>query len=215
VNEPIGAAAGALGLVLAVLVVLVAVYSVRRRRRERLRLERWARANSWTLTWNPAVDWGRMMPGGNPRGVTHGFSARVHGRPVTVAEYSTTGAESDTTFFVIVATTLGRPLPPIEVSPRGLLSRGWRKLAGPGEVVTGNPDFDGAFRIRSEAPAEALRWLPPPVIAAQLRRQVPEWWSVRGTELLTHHPGRLRPDEVPREAQPLIALADLFEGNPR
>ena len=43
------------------------------------------------------------MPGGNRQGVSHAFSARVHGRPVTVAEYSTTGAQNDTTFFVIVA----------------------------------------------------------------------------------------------------------------
>lgn len=213
-NEPIGAVAGVLGLAFAVLVALVAVFAVRRRRRERDRLEQWARASGWTLTWNPAVDWGRMMPGGNPRGVAHAFSARAHGRPVTVAEYSTTDAQSRTSFFVIAAIVLARPLPPIEVTPRGALSRGWQKIAGPGEAATGNPEFDRAFRVRSEEPAEALRWLPPPVLAAQLQRRLPEAWSVRGTELLAHHPGRLRPEDVPREAQPLVALADLLEGYP-
>jgi hypothetical protein len=207
-------AVGAVGGVLCLVVVLVGVFSVRRRRRERRRLEQWALASGWTLTWEPAVEWGRMMPGGDPRGVTHAFSARVHGRPVTVAEYSTTDAQAQTTFFVIVAIMLAGPLPPIEVSPRGVLSRGWRKIAGPGEASTGDAEFDAAFRVRSEAPAEALRWLPRPVLAAQLRRELPEFWSVRGAELFTHHPGRLRPEEVPREAQPLVTLADLLEGRP-
>ena len=207
---PLGAACG----VLAVLVALGVVLAAGRRRREHDRLRRWVEQHGWTLTRQPEVDWGRELPGGNKHGVSHCFSTVLHGRPVSVAAYSVTdagdGTAVNTHHHVVAAATLRRPLPSTTVEPRGAVSR----FLGTGRTTTGHPDFDRAFHLRTTTPAALPGWFTPALAAAQLARRVPASWSVRGTELLCHHPGRLEPHAVPAEAAALLPLADLLDGRP-
>jgi hypothetical protein len=58
-----------------------------------------------------------------------------------------TDADTNTTFFVAVVAALPLPLPDTEVDPRGTMSR----LLGTG-ALTGRPDFDRAFRVRTAGP---------------------------------------------------------------
>lgn len=207
--------AGAVCVVFAAIVAISAGYAARRRRRVHEQWQQWADRNGWTLTLRPAVDWGRQLPGGNKHGVSHSFSAVVHGRPVSVAEYSVTdgsdGTTTNTHHHVITAATLRRPVPATSVEPRGPASRLRAGLFGAGETATGDPDFDRAFRIRTSAPAA---WFPPGLAAAQLAGRVPASWSARGDEVLCHQPGRLEPDEVPARAAAILPLADLLDGRP-
>jgi hypothetical protein len=199
-----------------VFVAILAVYSMRRERRRRDQMRQWAEGNGWTLTAHPSVDWGRRLPGGNKHGVGHTFSSVLHGRPVSVAEYSVTDASDGTTtnthHHVVTVARLNRPLPLTQVEPRGRASRLKTKFLGPGETATGNADFDRDFRIRTHDPAALRQWFSPGLIAAHLARQVPSSWSVQGTELLCHRPGHLNPDEILGHAAAVLPLANLLDG---
>ncbi|MET8151447.1 hypothetical protein ACIBSW_17275 [Actinoplanes sp. NPDC049668] len=214
-NEPLAGAAAALCIVFAALIAVIAVYSVRRERRRKARLQQWADRNGWTLTLRPDVDWGRRLPGGNRHGVGPTFSAILDGRPVSVAEYSVTDASDGTTtnthHHVVTVARLSRPLPPTQVEPRGRTSRLKNRILGPGDTATGNPDFDREFRIHTNDPATLHHWFTAPLITAHLTRQVPPSWSVQGTELLCHQPGRLNPNQIRDHAAAVLPLADQLD----
>ncbi|GAA0488563.1 hypothetical protein Ade02nite_72470 [Paractinoplanes deccanensis] len=190
---------------------LLLVVAARRRRRERDRRRRWAESNGWALTEQPDVDWGRHLPGGNKRGIEYAFSAVRRGRRVWVAQYSVTdpgdGTTPQTHHHIVVVATLDRPLPATEVAPRGRVSR----MLGRGEGATGVPGFDRQFRIRTDEPAALGHLIGPALIDAQLGHRVPPAWSVHGTTLLHHRPGRLELDQVPRWADGLVLLAALID----
>jgi hypothetical protein len=211
--------AGAVGVVFATITAISAVHTARRNRRTHDRQQQWADQHGWTLTRHPTVGWGRQLPGGNKHGVSHCFSTVLHGRPVAVAEYSVTdagdGTSINTHYHVVTVATLGREFPAASVEPRGPVSRLRHGLLGSGETVTGNPHFDRAFRIRTATPGAPTAWLSPELAAAQLTGRVPASWSVRGNELLCHHPGRLEPHDVPAEAAVILPLADLLDGHAR
>ena len=208
--------AAALCVAVAILVAIVAVFTGRRRRRHRQEMRQWADTNGWTFTPQPAVNWGSRLPGGNKRGITETLSTVLHGRRVTVAEYSVTDASDGTTtnthWYVVTAVVLHRPLPATQVEPRGRASRLRTKLFGPDETATGNADFDRAFRIRTADPAALPHWFPSQLITAHLTGQVPPTWNVQGNELLRWQPGRLQPVDIPRHVATLLPLADLVDG---
>jgi hypothetical protein len=216
VDNPIAGMAGALCAVIVVLVAIVAVTSGRSRRRHRTQMRQWADDNGWTFTPQPAVNWGARLPGGNKHGITHTFSRVLHGRQVTVAQYSVTdasdGTSTNTHWYVVTAATLHRALPATQVEPRGHASRLRTEAFGPDETATGNPDFDRAFRIRTAEPAGLRHWFSPPLITAHQVGQVPPPWNVQGTELLHWQPGRLHPDDIPTHAATALLLADLLDG---
>lgn len=216
VDDPLVGVIGALCVVSAALVAIIAVYSVRSRRRHRDRMRQWADRHGWTLTSHPDVDWGRRLPGGNRHGVDDMFSSVLHGRPVSVAEYSVTDASDGTTtnthHYVVTVTTLARRFPSTQIEARGRVSRLKSRLVGPGDCATGNADFDRAFRLRTTEPATLPQWFSAPLIAAHLSGRVPVPWSVQGNQLLCHRPGRLDPDEVPGHAAIVLPLATLLDG---
>jgi hypothetical protein len=214
-GDPIVGLVGALCLVCAALVALIAVYQVRRQRRRRRQTQQWADHNGWTLTRNPRVEWGRLLPGGNRHGISHTFSRVIEGRRVNVAQYSVTDASDGTTtnthYHVVAVVVLSRSYPSIQVEPRGRASRLKNKLLGPGETASGNPDFDREFIIRTSEASAVRQWLSPALTAAQLNGRIPAAWSVHGTELLCHRPGELNPDDVPGYAGAALSLATLLE----
>lgn len=213
-DDQLGPMIGALCALFAVLVALITVYAIRREHRHRNRMQQWADQNGWTLTWHPAVVWGRHLPGGNKHGVSHSYSGVLHNRPVQVAEYSTTDADTNTHHHVITVVRLRRPLPETQVEPRGAASRMWGSLFGRGDTATGNTDFDRAYRIRTTAPDALSHLFSSALITAQLAGQTPPSWRVEGAELLAHQPGRLKPDSVPHHAATMLPLADLLDGYP-
>lgn len=164
-DSPIAGALGAVCVVLTALVAIIAVYSIRRQRRDRDRMRQWADRNGWTLTLNPSVDWGRRMPGGNRNGVGPTFTRMLHGRQVSVAEYSVTDASDGTTtnthHYVITVVRLNRSLPPTDVQPRSRTSRPAARVLDARETTTGNADFDRAYRIQTTEPAALSQWLSP------------------------------------------------------
>jgi hypothetical protein len=217
VDSPIAGALGAVCVVLTALVAIIAVYSVRRQRRDRDRMRQWADHNGWTVTLNPSVDWGRRMPGGNRNGVGHTFTRVLHGRQVSVAEYSVTDASDGTTtnthYYVIMVARLSRSLPTTNVELRPRTSRLAVRVRGAGETATGNADFDRAYRVQTTEPTTLNQWLSPRLITAYLARRQPGSWGVRGTELFCYSPGRLTADEIPGHAATALSLADLLDGS--
>ena len=216
-DNPLAGEATVVCLVFAVLIAGVAVISIHRRRRHDRRLQRWADTNGWALTRHPRVEWGRQLPGANPHGISHTFSTMLHGHRVNVAQYSVTDASDATTtnthHHVVTVVTLDQPYPSTQIEPRSRASRLKNKLLSPDETATGNPDFDRDFRIRTTAPAALQQWFTQPLITAHLTGQVPPAWSVHGTELLHHQPGRLHPDEIPAHAAAVLPLADLLDNH--
>jgi hypothetical protein len=217
VDNPIAGMSAALCAAVAVLVTVVAVISGHRRRRHRHQMQQWADNNGWTFTPRPAVEWDSRLPGGNKNGVTETLSTVLHGRQVTVAEYSVTdasdGTSTNTHWYIVTAAVLHRPLPATRVEPRGHASRLRNKLFDPDETATGNPDFDRAFRIRTADPAGLRHWFSLPLVTAHLAGQVLPAWNVQGTELLRWQPGRLKPDDIPNHASKVLQLADLLDGH--
>jgi hypothetical protein len=214
-GDPVTGAIGAVCVVLAVLVAILAWSSVRRQRRQRDRMRDWADRNGWAFTLKPSGDWGHRLPGGNSNGVTHTFTSLLKGRKVNVAEYSVTdasdGTSTNTHHYVITVIQLRRPLPATDVAPRSQPSRLATRVLGPGETATGDTDFDRSFRIRTTEPTVLHQWFTPALIAAQLAGRVPGSWSVHGTDLLCHRPGRLDTDQILRHATAALPLADLLE----
>jgi hypothetical protein len=208
--------AGALCAAVAVLVAVVAAFSARSRRRHRARMQQWAESNGWTYTPQPAVDWGRRLPGGNKNGITEAFSRVVDGRQVSVAEYSVTdasdGTSTNTHWYVATVAVLRRSLPASQVEPRSLPSRLRSARRGLDEVAVGHPDFDRGFRIRTSDPARLRHWFSPSLVAAHQAGQVPPAWSVHGTEVLRWQPGRLNPENLGGLTPGILILADLLDG---
>ena len=197
--EPIFVAGGLLCLVMVLMVAAATATHRRRDRREHERWQQWADRYGWTFAARPRVAWSRRVPGE----VRLAVSGVLQDRLVTVAECAVTDAESNTTFFIAAVALLRRPLPDVEVEPRGRVSR----LLGTGSAI-GSPHFDRAFRIRATEPP---RWLPPALIEAHLAGAVPSSWSVRGVELVTVRRGRLDPGQVSRIAAEVLPLANLLE----
>lgn len=217
---------GCLGAVLlvALLVGLVAL-SRRGERRRRDTLRQWALRHGWVYVPQPAVDWGSRLPGGNRAGVTVVVSGEVAGHRVSVAEYGHTetyastgsdgaGGTTSTTSshshpYVVVVVHLDQPYPSVEVSPRGPAAKIGRALRGGGATVTGDPAFDREFTVSGDP--IAVRWLlSPALVAAHVAGSVPPW-SLHGTELMTHLPGRLAQlDRIPALAEPLTRVAALL-----
>ncbi|MEV6487656.1 hypothetical protein AB0M20_03315 [Actinoplanes sp. NPDC051633] len=197
------------------LVVVLALVGARGQRRRRERMRVWGERNGWTYSHRPGVDWGRHLPGGNRNGVEDLFTAVIDGRRVNVGEYSVTDAATEnvqnTHFWVVSAAALGRPLPAARLEPRGAGSRIKQKMLGPGATATGHPEFDRRFRIETDMPAVVGRWFSAPLILAQLNGQAPPSWSVYGTELLCHRPGRLDLNEISAHAASVVALAYALE----
>jgi hypothetical protein len=219
--ESLIAGAGILCLLVVALTIAAVIAGRRRERRRTDRLQAWARQNGWTVIPHPAVHWGARLPGGNRRGVTVAVSGAVSGRPVSVAEYvatvaqttsapdgmggTTTSTTTTTHHYTAAVAALSRPMPYVAVERRGRVSRLARAVLGPGETASGNADFDRAFRIRTAEPAGVRRWCTPALIDAHLRGQMPDW-SVTGTEVLTFRAGRLDPSTIPDEAARIAFL---------
>ncbi|WP_326558272.1 hypothetical protein [Micromonospora sp. NBC_01796] len=229
--ESDGLLAGLLGFgclaavaVLALLVVLV-LLGRRRNGQRRDTLRRWAGRNGWVYVPLPTVDWGTRLPGGNRAGVAVVVSGVVAGQRVSVAEYNHTetytgtgsdgmGGTTSTTSshshpYVVVVVHLGHAYPSVEVSPRGPAAQVGRALAGGGGAVTGDRDFDRAFRV--EGDPVAVRWvLSPALVAAHVAGSVPPWILHQG-ELMTYLPGRLdQVDRIPALAEPLTRVAAML-----
>jgi hypothetical protein len=82
---------------------------------------------------------------------------------------------------------------------------------GAGETAIGNPDFDRTYRIETDNPAALRQWFTPALVAAHSAGHIPPAWSVQGTELLCHRPGRLTTQAVPSHATIVLRLADLID----
>lgn len=218
---------GIVALVIFGLAALVA-WGAQTVRQRRERLSAWATTNGWTFAFRPAVTWVGRLPGRTGAEIAFALSTTIDGRPVTVAEYqyterttsTTTDAEgrssssSSTTTHRLVVTVvrLHRRLPSTSVHSRGPHSRVTKAGPSPGETSSGHPDFDHAFRIRTERPDLVAWWCTPALRAAHLRGSVPVW-SIHGDELLTYRHGQLKtPEEIPEQVRPVIALATLLGG---
>lgn len=203
---------------IALLVVLV-VASVRRERRRQERIRHWAAHSGWSVVAYPSLDWAGRLPGRNGRGISLLVSGRAYGRTVAVAEYSYTestptgqdGAQTVTTHrFVVTAVRLDAWYPPIEVRPRGTLSRLGRAIAGDGATATGHDAFDRGFRIRAHDPALVRALVGPALIADHLAGHAPAW-SLAGHDLLSWRPGRIDdPRWIPGLTAPLLRVAGLL-----
>lgn len=100
--------------------------------------------------------------------------------------------------------TLRTALPSLTVRPRAGLSRLARARFGGGTQST--KLFDQRFRVQGDA-AAAQRVIPPALLADHIAGVVPPW-SVRDTELMTYHRGRLRhPETIPELVGPLLTVA--------
>ncbi|MEO3819552.1 hypothetical protein [Plantactinospora sp. B24E8] len=209
-----------------VLFVVAMVSTAKRERKRRDRLTRWAHQHGWTITPYPAVDWGRRLPGGNPRGVSLAVSAVVAGRPVSVAEYSYTETQTTTTSdgqggtsttqttqthsFTVVVVRLTRAYPGLTVEPRPPMSRLGQRLTGGGKA-TGHDGFDRRYRVRGGDPGTISRLIGPALIDEHLAGTVPSW-SVYGPELLSYRPGVIdMPEHIPALVGPLLRVAQHLE----
>ncbi|GAA2888526.1 hypothetical protein Acy02nite_70340 [Actinoplanes cyaneus] len=197
-DDPVVVLGGLLCVLTIVLVAAVAVIQRRHDRREARRWQHWADRHGWTLVARPAVSWHRNVPGE----LRFAVPGVVQGRHVTVAECAVADADTNTTFFVAVVAALRLPLPDTEVDPRGTMSR----LLGTRDL-TGRPDFDRAFRVRTADP----RWLPPALIEAHLAGTVPPSWRIQGTDLIIVRRGRLLPDQVSTFAAEVLPLAAVLD----
>jgi len=210
--------------VLVALIVVGIVVSVRRDRRRRAALRQWAAAHGWTYTERPSVEWARRLPGTRSRGLTLMLSGVVDGYPVSVADYyyqtestssasSTTGTTSTSTtthHLVVVAVRLGRAGPTVGVAPRHGLSKLGRAIFGEGRTAIGYEPFDKEFKVTAKDPAAARQLIGPALAAEHLAGRVPAW-SLKGTDLLTFHQGRLTdPARIPELVGPLVRVAMLF-----
>jgi hypothetical protein len=215
VDNPLVGMAGALCVAVAVLVAIVAVFSARGRRRHRTQMQQWASSNGWTYTPQPAVDWGRRLPGGNKNGITEAFSRVLDGRQVSVAAYSVTdasdGTSTNTHWYVVVVVVLHRPVPATQVELRSLASGLRSARRDLDEAAIGNPDFDRAFRVRTADPAGLRHWFSPSLVVAHLAGRVPPAWTVHGAEVLRWQPGRLKPKDIAGLIPEMLILADLLD----
>jgi hypothetical protein len=66
------------------LIVVSAVVANRRERARQDALRQWAAQHGWQVAQRPTVDWGRRMPGRNPRGVTLALSGTTGGPTIAV-----------------------------------------------------------------------------------------------------------------------------------
>jgi hypothetical protein len=204
-------------LLVAGAVALLVVLNRRQQRRRREALWAWAAGHGWQVGFQPQHEWYRRLPGSGRRGVSVALYGQVRGWRVAVGEYSytettTVGEQtsSQTHRFVVTVVWLARPYPSIAVQRRGAMSKLGRALFGPGQVVTGNPDFDRAFRIDTKDAALARHLIGPPLVHAHLAGAVPPW-SLVGDELLMYQPGRLTDlDAIPALAGQLTVVADLL-----
>lgn len=208
------------------LAILALVLNARRERRRRDRLIQWCRHHGWTITANPAVDWGVRLPGGNRRGVTVAFTATIGGRVVSVAEYSysethfsstpdgTGGTSSTTTTqthrFVATVVRLNRPYPAVAVQPRGALSKLGRTAFGGNDTAGGDPRFDRTFRVTATDPDLVRQLITPALVAEHLAGTVPSW-TLYGHDLLAYQPGHIqKPQHIPGYVTPLLRVAQHF-----
>ncbi len=218
-NDGAGAAVAAVlcVLLLAGGITLLVVLGRRRRQRRRDALSAWAAGHGWEVSFQPRHEWYRRLPGGNRRGLSVALYGQVAGRRVAVGEYSYTEtitlgeqSSSHTHHFLVTVVWLPRPYPPIAVQPRGSMSKLRRVVFGAGQVATGHPAFDRAFRVDTKDAALARDLIGPPLVDAHLAGTVPPW-SLAGDELLAYQPGRLGdPDAIPVLGGQLATVADLL-----
>jgi hypothetical protein len=201
------------------LLVLLIVLTRRHEKDRRQAFEQWALANEWQIVRRPEVDWGQRMPGRNKRGISFAVSGMLHGRPVTIAEYSYTTATgnaggtttTETHRFVLMLVLLGREHPTMAVHLRTGLSKLGRTLFGDKATAIGHEPFDRTYRVSAGDPSAARSVLAPALVDEQVAGGLPPW-SLEGRELLTYRVGRIGdPATIPAELEPLLRVADLIE----
>jgi len=209
---------GGFFVLLIVLLIFAGVAASRRERERQDGIRRWAAHHGWHVAVSPAVDWEKLLPGGNRRGVSLLVSGWVHNRHVGVAEYSYTtsstdsrGSTSTTTYhFIVILVRLTTSYPPLAVQPRGALSRLGRAMFGDKATATGHDLFDRRFRVQTRDPAYARTLVGPALITEHVAGRVPEW-TLAGHDLLTWQHGILSdPRQIPVLAAPLMRVADLL-----
>lgn len=211
-----------LALLFVGLVVLVPVGVYRQLRFDRVRkavLSDWAAVQGWSFLESSRAPWTARLPGANRHGLGATLTGVLHGRWVTVADYSysTTSSNGDTSsttthYFIVVLVLLDRIYPPISVRRAGLMMKLGRAVFGESQPPTGNVTFDSQFRIETADPACARALVGPALIDAHLAREVP-LWSIVGAELLTYIPtsGTLQDrNMIAGYVMPLLHVADLL-----
>ncbi|MGX6604757.1 hypothetical protein ACWKSP_21895 [Micromonosporaceae bacterium Da 78-11] len=166
--------------------------------------KQWAVQNDWTWTLRPRGGWTESWK------PDYMFTKILDGRRVSVAQ-SSMGNGEDSLVLTIVCAELRRPLPDTSVAPRGGMSRMARKILGPSEMATANPDFDRQFHIVTASPGTLSHWFGPALIEAQVAGHLPAMWTVQGTEVMLRWSGGLVPQKTPDHARSILALADLLD----
>jgi hypothetical protein len=221
-SAPSSSAWCALGFI--ALAILLAVVAVRRERERKEGLGRWATYNGWIMTLRPAVDWGRLLPGRNRRGVTLALSGTVEGHPVTIAEYhytettSSTNANgsstsSSTTYPLRPARgAIEPPRPEHQRLSTGALSKFGRSLFGDRATAIGHEPFDNEYRVAAKDASVVPYVLRPALVQEHVAGRLPGW-SLEGQDLLADLPPRAhrRPGHHPGPVGPLVRVATLLE----
>ena len=196
------------------LIVLLAVFVARRERERQARISHWAVSRGWTVTPRPGtIEWTSRLPGGNRRGVSLALSGNVYGWPVCVAEYSYTTSSGDGTTthrYIVSALRLTVSYPPVEVQPRGGISRLGQAIFGDNGAATGHEEFDRHFRVCTKDPATSRALVGPALITEHLAGRIPAW-SLAGQDLLAWQQGKIDdPSRIEALAAGLIHVATLI-----
>jgi hypothetical protein len=202
--------------------VVRAVAAAQRERDRVATLRGWAEASGWQFVQRPTRSVVRHLTGrgGRPTLLLAGY---LNGRGVALLEHEvteTTGSgESSSTqthYYVDTEVRLRQSFPSVKVTRRGKVSRLGRSIFGDRATAVNLEAFDSVYRVEARDADAARRVLSPPVVAAQITGQLPNWnWHVEGVSLHCRRGGRIGPPAgIPAQVTRLLYLADLLDPPP-
>jgi hypothetical protein len=165
----------------------------------------------------PATFGGQPFQHGHNRVARNILRGAHNGRAVLLFDYtyqtrsgSTDGGDETHRHWVACVEALPAALPPLEVVHRNLFRGNVSRNLGGMEVPTGDPGFDGRYRVTTASPQLAADLLGPDLI--RLLMSWPDFpWRIEGGRLLTWGKGTLTAHWIDPTLNMLTQLAEAVE----
>jgi hypothetical protein len=201
------------------LIVVLAVYSYKKNQARLAAIQGLALSKGWQYT---AADpyglpdrWpGRPFHSGYGRRATNVVTGQVGSHPMIAFDYEykedstdSKGHSSTTTYhYAVCALGLACPLPELDVTPEGVLSRIGQAL-GMQDIELESEDFNRRFRVKCPNPKFATDVLSPRTMELLLNAGKPHF-RFAGTDVVSAQSGALEPADLLNRTAVLAAVVD-------